>query len=155
MSAAIWLEHYCGLHLTFSLGQTTLFADAWSSLIMRLWKSSQVATRFAFSFWISCVKSGGVGLGLDLGAEEAAGYLFKLAKTTNGRRGGGGEICNRGGKEEDGDHPLVLTKAFNCSRQRRWNKRQVHWSLLTTTHWPGIPRNPIILLHQAFARELG
>ena len=30
-------------------------------------------------------KSGGVGLGLDLGAEEAAGYLFKLAKTTNGR----------------------------------------------------------------------
>ena len=41
------------------------------------------------SFWISCVKSGGVGLGLDLGPEEAAGYLFKLAKTTNGREAEG------------------------------------------------------------------
>ena len=46
-------------------------------------------------------KSGGVGLGLDLGPEEAAGYLFKLAKTTNGREAEGVKSVMEAGKKTE------------------------------------------------------
>ena len=131
--AAEWFE-FVGWTWPCILGHIVVYKFAKKTLISFCNSLDQkdccqsIAMLFAFS--PVCIPRR-VGVGLDLGRGEEAGYLFKLAKRQPrqgdrqaGRQGVKSVMeLERKEKKEGGPPPAL-------SWQRRWNKRRVNWSFL-------------------------